>query len=98
MSKKKAKKTELKPYWNNPNISVFYELEFGKEIIVPGTNIKIKNARGSFKFIKMVHNSNKDVTWIDCVDNSTGEFKSFYIDRLKSIIKNKRSRDKVVGT
>jgi len=94
MARKKSKASELPPYWFNPDISVFYELEFGKSVINPGDSIKIKNSRGTFRFIKLVHNAKTNVTWIDCMDSFTGEFKSFYVDRLKNIVINKRSRKK----
>jgi hypothetical protein len=92
MVKKKIKSTELKPYWYNPYISVFYELEFNKKMVVSGTRLKIKGSRGNFVFHKLVHHSKLDKTWIDCMDDHTGEYRSFYVDRIKSIIPPKRSR------
>jgi hypothetical protein len=89
---KRKKKTEITPYWHNPDISVFYELEFSKKIITPGTRIKIKGSRGSFVFHKLVHNSKLNKTWIDCMDDFTGEYKSFYVDKIKSILPPKRSK------
>ena len=82
------------PYGDNENLHVHYELEFGKDVIKPGDPIKIKNTRGSFKFLKWVHNSKKDVTWIDCMDIKDGQFRSFYIEQLKGVIRPKRSRRK----
>lgn len=92
MVKRKANRSQLPPYWLNPDISVFYELSFNKDVLVPGTRFKIKNARGTFVFHKLVHNSRLDKTWVDCMDDATGEYKSFYVDRIKSIVKLKRSR------
>ena len=82
------------PYNHNENIHVFYTLVFGKDEIGPGTPLKFKNQRGTFKFIKWVHNQDLDVQWIDCMDNTTGEFRSFYIERLKGIVKKKSRRHK----
>ena len=87
-------KTVSIPYNHNENIHVFYTLNFGKDEIGPGTPLKFKNQRGTFKFIKWVHNQDLDVQWIDCMDNITGEFRSFYIERLKGIVKKKSRRHK----
>ena len=92
MVKRKPKRTELTPYWYNPDISLFYELEFGKKLLVPGTRFKVKGSRGTFIFHKLVHHSKLDKTWIDCMDDNTGEYKSFYVDRVKSVLPPKRSR------
>jgi hypothetical protein len=89
---RKKKATTLTPYWLNPDISVFYELEFGKKTITQGSRIKVKGARGTFVFHKLVHNSKIDKTWIDCMDEFTGEFRSFYVDKIKAILPSKRSR------
>lgn len=94
MKKKTSKQVDSKPYGHNPNISVFYELEWGKDVIKPGDPIKIKNERGTFKFIQWVHNSEKDVTWIDCLDTKQGRFRAFYMERLKGVVRPKRSRRK----
>jgi hypothetical protein len=42
----------------------------------------------------MAHNSEKDVTWIDCRNPNTGEYRSFYIDRLSGLVRAKKSRRK----
>ncbi len=80
-------------YVFNDDIHVQYELEFKKDIIKPGNPIKIKNTRGVFKFRCIAHNIKLDVTWIDCMDEN-GQFRSFYIDQLKMLVKPKRSRRK----
>jgi hypothetical protein len=78
-------------YLVNPDISVFYELKFGKEVIKPGDMLKFKDIRGTFRFIQLAHNIKKDVTWIDCFNPTTGEYRSFYVDRLKGIVRAKKS-------
>lgn len=88
-------KSEPKPpFWMFDHIHVFYELEFGKDIIKPGDKIKVRNVRGEFKFQKWVHNSQIDKSWIDCMDIKTGEFRSFKIEDLKLLVKPKKSRKK----
>jgi len=95
--KNKREKVLRLPY-NNPDIVVYTELEFGKDIIKPGDKIKIKNARGYFIFHKWVHNTHLDVTWIDCMNPNTGEFRSFYMDNLKGVHRAKKSiRKKLIG-
>jgi hypothetical protein len=95
MARKRYSET-VKPYFHNENIHVFYELEFGKDVIKPGDPLKFKNTRGQFRFIKWVHNSDRDVTWIDCMDIKDGQFRSFYIQMLKGVVRPKRSRRKKV--
>ena len=96
MKRKKAKIESL-PFGHNPKISVYYELEFGKDVIKPGDKIRFKNLRGIYIFHKWVHNSELDITWIDCMDTKTAEFKSFYIEKLKGVHRAKKSiRKKLV--
>lgn len=92
MSKKQKK--EYVPYSMHPNIHVYYELEYMKDVIKPGDKITFKNVRGEFIFILMAHNSEKDVTWIDCKNPATGEYRAFYVDRLKGLVRAKKSRRK----
>jgi hypothetical protein len=94
MKKKKIGEGETVPYSNNESITVYYELDFNGYTIKPGDTIKIKNERGSFKFLQFVHNIEKDVQWIDCMHPASGFFRSFYVDRLKAVIHSKKSRRK----
>lgn len=94
MKKKRVTEEDHIPYSNNANINVYYELDFNGYTIKPGDKIKIKNERGSFKFLHFVHNIEKDVQWIDCMHPDTGVFRSFYVDRLKGVVHAKRSRRK----
>lgn len=84
-------------YGHNENIHIYTELNFGNIVIHPGMEIKIKSHRGTFIFKKWVHNSALDVTWVDCMDKATGEFRSFYLDRLKMVVLPKKSRAKKVN-
>lgn len=92
MSRKKTESTEKRKHYGvNPDISVFYELKFGNKTIEPGDTLKFKDVRGTFRFIQLAHNIKKDVTWIDCYSPATGEYRSFYVDRLKSVVHAKKS-------
>lgn len=91
MAKRKENNEERPQYSVNPDISVFYELKFGKEIIKPGDMLKFKDIRGTFRFIQLAHNIKKDVTWIDCFSPATGEYRSFYVERLRGIVRAKKS-------
>lgn len=91
MVKRKPKRKELTPYWYNPHISVFYELEFGKKLLVPGTRFKVRGCRGVFIFHKLVHHSKLDKTWVDCMDDNNGEYRSFYVEKIKAVVPPKRS-------
>lgn len=80
-------------YGVNPAILRIFELQFGKTLIVPGMKFKIKNSRGVFIFRNVAHNTKLDISWVDAMDDYTGEFRSFYLDRIKSVVK-KPSRAK----
>jgi hypothetical protein len=84
-------------YMYNDEIHVQYELEFNKDIIKPGNPVKIKNQRGVYKFRCLAHNIKLDVTWFDCI-GPDGQWHSFYIDKLKCLVKPKRSRRRKVNT
>lgn len=94
----KKRKYDRLPYGHNENISVYYEYQFGKDLIVPGTKLKFANTRGEFKFLKYVKNSERSVQWIDCMDVKTGEYRAFYTEKLKRVVKPKRARKKKVGS
>jgi len=93
LSKRNAAASELTPYWSNPNVSIVYELQWGRETIVPGTLIKIKNDRSQYRFTRLVVDSETGKEWIDCMNVSLGGFYSFYVDRIKDLV-HKRSRVK----
>lgn len=78
----------------NANWEVHFEYQFGKDLITPGTEIKFKNTRGSYKFQKHVINHEKKVEWFD-VTGIEG-YKSFYVQELKGIVKPKIRRQKNV--
>jgi hypothetical protein len=76
----------------NPSWDIAYEYQFKKDLIVPGTKLKIKGERGEFTFQRIVHHKEKNVTWIDCY-SMTG-YRSFYIDMLNRVVKPKKFRKK----
>ena len=79
------------PFSHNPAISVYYELEFGKDVIRLGDKLRFKNTRGYYTFLKWAHNQERDVTWIDCLDPKTKQFKSFHMKDLKGVVRAKKS-------
>lgn len=84
-------------YVFNEDIHVQYELAFGNDIIKPGNPIKIKNQRGVYKFRCLAHNIKLDETWFDCL-SPEGAMYSFRIDKLKCLVKPKRSRRRKANT
>lgn len=82
------------PYYYNSDVTVFYEIKHGNDQITVGTPLKFKYERSIFKFMKAAHNSKKNVTWIDCMETTTGVFRSFYVEELKGVVKPKRKRKK----
>jgi hypothetical protein len=87
---------DIEAWWKNAypgeHFDVQYEIAFHDELLTPGTLIKMKNLRGTFKFRCLVTNVKLDATWIDCIDVDTGEWKSFHLSKLKGKVKPKRSR------
>ena len=77
----------------NDDIHVQYELEFGKDVIKPGNKIRIKNDRSVYMFRCLAHNIKLDTTWIDCI-STDGGWRSFPVEKLKCLVKPKRSRAK----
>lgn len=76
----------------NPNWEVSFEYQHGKDLIVKGTEIRFKYARGTYKFEKYVKNTATGTEWIDTVGPEG--YKSFYLGDLKGIIKPKKKRVK----
>ncbi len=95
MARKKA--TQREPYWLNPHIKTMHELPFGRDIIKPGDNIRIKNQRGTYKVYQFAYNDQTAVTWVDCMHNDHGSFHSFYVTRIKRVDRAKRSIRKKLG-
>lgn len=85
-----AKKITVIKY--NPNWDVRFEYQHGKDQVLPGTLVKIKNVRGEFKFQKYVKNTESGIEWVDVIGN-TG-YRSFYLHDFKGIIKPKKKRVK----
>lgn len=91
---KRKKQSSISTAYSDKDIFEYYELEFGKDVIKPGTIIKIKGTRGTFRYRKHAHNSRLDVTWVDVVHNQRYSYHSFYIDQIRGIVKPKKSRRK----
>lgn len=81
-------------YIGMDHIVAQYELQFEGDLIKPGDRIKIKNKRSSFVFRCLAHNVRLDTTWIDCIDEESGEWRSFRVHEIKCLIKPKKSRRK----
>ncbi len=85
-------------YGVNPDIVRIFELQFEKHVLTPGDRFKVKNSHGVFIFRNLAHNVKSDITWVDAMDEKTGEFRSFYVSKIKSLVrkvshqKNERSR------
>lgn len=94
MKKKNNNKLESKPFPLQPHISVDDSLNFKNDVINLGDTLKFKEMRGTFKFLGVVHNSEKEVTWIECRDTKNGHYRSFYVERLKSVVRPRKSRKK----
>lgn len=81
------KKVELR---YNPNWTVWYEYQHGRDVIIPGTEIKFKYNKHTYRFQKYVINSKTKSDWIDVV--GPDGFRSFHTEDLKGIIKPKKKR------
>ena len=96
MNKRDKPKVQSTPFPHNKSIVIKYEVEHGRDTIVPGDKILFKNTRGRFKFVKLVENGDRGVCWIDCIEEKTQTFRSFYLEKLKAKVKPKRPRRKIV--
>lgn len=74
----------------NPNWSVMYEYQHKKDTIIPGTEIKFKYNRGTYKFEKYVFHLQKKIDWIDAI--GPDGYRSFPVDMLMGIVKPKIRR------
>lgn len=86
--------TAREPFPWNPNIHCYYELDFMGDVIKPGDKVRFRNRRGVFTFRGWCHNTEKNVQWVNCLDNKTMQFRNFYMDELKCVIRPKKSRAK----
>lgn len=75
----------------------YYEWPFEGDIIKSGDVVRFKNVRGTFKVLKFVHNTESNIQWVDCMRVETGEYVSYYLDKIKYVIRPKKSRRKKVG-
>lgn len=83
-------------YDNHPDIVVKYEYQHGKDLILPGAKIRIKNQRGTYKFRCWARNTDLEVEWIDCMEEINGAWCSYRPDKLKGLVKPKRPRKRKV--
>jgi len=65
------------------------EFRINNKIVTPGTELSIRGERGRFKFLKHVINSEHE--WIDVL-STTGQFRSFPLDKVKTVHRIKRLR------
>jgi len=97
MNKRNKSKSVSQPFPYHKDTTIFYGWHIGKDDILPGDKILFKNIRGKFTYIKTVENRAAGVTWIDCIEDKTHTFRSFYADKLKAKVKPKKFRKKIVG-
>ena len=90
----KRSKRVYEPYGGNPNIVVKWELPFGKDLIVPGDKIRFKNDRDIYIFQRVCSHLKTENVWIDCLSEKNKSYNSLSIDKLKSVIRPKRSYKK----
>lgn len=73
------------------DIEVTYELQHGKDTIVPGTRIKVKNQRGEFLFRCVAKRGEGE--WFDCIGPEK-QWHSFRLTQLKGMVKPRKFRRK----
>lgn len=99
MGRRKERKgppKEYIPYADNPQVYVRYELQFGKDLMVPGTKFKKKYDRDIYRFLHLAHHIPNDNTWVDAYSISRGSRHSIAITDIQKIVKPKKSRVKKV--
>lgn len=90
----RRKKVEYTPYGGNPNIDIEYEVPFGRDVIKPGDRIKFKNDRSVYIFQRLCSHRKTANVWIDCLSESNKSFHSKRLDKLKGVVRPKKSRRK----
>lgn len=96
LGKRDRRNTEnLEPYATaEGKVVVYYEFPLGREIVVPGDKIRIKNRRGFYIFRRLAHNVEQNIQWIDCYEAISGKYHAVYPDKVKSVYRPKKSRAK----
>lgn len=84
-------------YRNSPSHTVTFEWKVGKDVVTPGTLIKVKYSRHTFKFRCLVEKVSQSADlppkrWFDCIDIVTGEWRSFRPEQIKGVAKAKKRR------
>jgi hypothetical protein len=98
-SKKRDSSTPTEHLYAGGDKVCSFEFPLGRELVKAGDRIKIRNERGWFRFYKVVHNVSLGVTWVDVTCATTGEWRSFYLERVKMVDRPKRSyRKRVINT
>lgn len=94
----KSTKLATNPNWftgaydGNDDIVVQYEFQFKKDLIKPGDKIKFKNLTGEFQFRCLATKVSTGRDWIDCISVTQGSWHSFDVEKLRELVKPKRSR------
>lgn len=83
--------TDSEPYNFNPHIKMMYELPFGNDLIKPGDKVRIKNQRSTFEVYQFAYHSESAVTWVDCRNTATGSYHSFYVHKIRNVVRPKKS-------
>lgn len=85
---------EYIPYQHNPDVNIYYELQFGNDVMTDGTKFKRKYDRDIYQFLWMAHHIPNDSTWVDAYSMSRGSRHSISIEDIQKIVKPKRGRAK----
>ena len=75
------------------NIEPTYEMVHGKDTLLPGTPVRIKNQRGVFLFRCRATNVVTGATWVDFIGPEK-QWHSFRQDQVKGMVKPKKFRRK----
>lgn len=97
MNRKRRSAPVREPYWWTDKVVPIDEFYFKGRLLMPGDKLKFKGTRGVFTFERVWSNTEKDVQWINCLEDKTQQFRAFYVDRLSSIVIPKKSRRKKDG-
>lgn len=94
MNKRNKSRVQSKPYPHNESIVIHLSWTHNKDELLPGDKMTFKNTRGKFTFIKVVENPERGVIWVDCIEDKTQTFRSFYVEKIKGKVKPRRIRKK----
>ena len=95
MRRKKNNSEPRVAFYYNPHITIVYEMKIGTKEVLPGTRVKVKNRRGTYQFMRLVSNSEKNIEWVDLRDEELGSWLSVRPSQISGLVYKRSYKKKV---